>query len=104
MLSASRIWSSLKNLLNLIESVFVCPGEYLDIEKWWFDSRFGAWFKNPNLQPDWIFNLNIIPETKIAHENPIFPGTYHQNGGFSMAMLVYRSVVTQNELTKTDRI
>ena len=23
---------------------------------------------------------------------PIFPGKYHQNGGFSMAMLVYRSV------------
>ena len=22
----------------------------------------------------------------------IFPGKYHQNGGFSMAMLVYRSV------------
>ena len=24
---------------------------------------------------------------------PIFPGKYHQNGGFSMAMLVYRSVL-----------
>ncbi len=23
---------------------------------------------------------------------PIFPGKYHQNGGFSMAMLVYRGV------------
>ena len=23
---------------------------------------------------------------------PIFPGKYHQNGGFSMAMLVYRRV------------
>ena len=23
---------------------------------------------------------------------PIFPGKYHQNGGFSMAMLVYRKV------------
>ena len=33
-----------------------------------------------------------LPETNIAHENPIFPGKYHQNGGFSMAMLVYRSV------------
>ena len=29
-----------------------------------------------------------LPETDIAHENPIFPGKYHQNGGFSMAMLV----------------
>ncbi len=29
-----------------------------------------------------------LPETNIAHENPIFPGKYHQNGGFSMAMLV----------------
>ncbi len=34
-----------------------------------------------------------LPETNIAHENPIFPDKYHQNGGFSMAMLVYRSVL-----------
>ena len=34
-----------------------------------------------------------LPETNIAHENPIFPGKYHQNGGFSMAMLVSGSVV-----------
>ena len=34
-----------------------------------------------------------LPETNIAHENPIFPGKYHQNGGVSMAMLVYRRVV-----------
>ena len=33
-----------------------------------------------------------LPETNIAHENLIFPSKYHQNGGFSMAMLVYRSV------------
>ena len=31
-----------------------------------------------------------LPETNIARENPIFPGKYHQNGGFPMAMLVYR--------------
>ena len=36
--------------------------------------------------------LYTLPETNIAHENPIFPGKYHQNGGFSMAMLVYRRV------------
>ena len=29
-----------------------------------------------------------LPETNIARENPIFPCKYHQNGGFSMAMLV----------------
>ena len=34
-----------------------------------------------------------LPETNIAHENPISPGKYHQNDGFSVAMLVYRSVV-----------
>ena len=34
-----------------------------------------------------------LPETNIAHENPIFPGKYHQNGGFSMAMLVSGSVM-----------
>ena len=28
---------------------------------------------------------------------PIFPGKYHQNGGFSMAMLVYRSVLKYKE-------
>ena len=36
--------------------------------------------------------LITLPETNIAHENLIFPGKYHQNGGFSVAMLVYRSV------------
>ena len=36
-----------------------------------------------------------LPETNIAHENPIFPGKYHQNCGFSMAMLVSGSVVFQ---------
>ncbi len=50
-----------------------------------------------NLKYHWsIFKLdfltNTLPETNIAHENLIFPGKYHQNGGFSMAMLVYRSV------------
>ena len=34
-----------------------------------------------------------LPETNIAHENPIIPGKYHQNGGFSMAMLVSGSVI-----------
>ena len=38
-----------------------------------------------------IFNITL-PETNIAHENPIFPGKYHQNCGFSMAMLVSGSV------------
>ena len=38
------------------------------------------------------WNLFTLPETNIAHENPIFPGKYHQNGGFSMAMLVWGSV------------
>ena len=37
--------------------------------------------------------LDTLPETNIAHENPIFPGKYHQNGGFSMAMLVSGSVL-----------
>ena len=39
-----------------------------------------------------LFGMVTFPETNIAHENPIFPGKYHQNDGFSMAMLVYRSV------------
>ena len=40
-----------------------------------------------------INHLLIIPETNIAHENPMFPDKYHQNGGFSMAMLVSGSVI-----------
>ena len=36
--------------------------------------------------------LCTLPETNIAHEIPTFPGKYHQNCGFSMAMLVYRRV------------
>ena len=39
-------------------------------------------------------NQVTLPETNIAHENPIFPGKYHQNCGFSMAMLVSGSVCT----------
>ena len=42
--------------------------------------------------PVWENEAFTLPETNIAHENPIFPGKYHQNGGFSMAMLVYRGV------------
>ena len=39
---------------------------------------------------------STLPETNIAHENPTFPGKYHQNGGFSMAMLVSGSVMRCN--------
>ena len=39
-----------------------------------------------------------LPETNLAHENPIFPGKSHQNGGFSMAMLVYRTVIGNHHL------
>ena len=46
----------------------------------------------PKFQRVLVLNKNTLPETNIAHENPIFPGKYHQNGGFSMAMLVSGSV------------
>ena len=45
---------------------------------------------------------STLPETNIAHENPIFPGKYHQNGGFSMAMLVSGSVTFRCKQKKTD--
>ena len=32
--------------------------------------------------------MDTLPETNIAHENPMFPCKYHQKGGCSMAMLV----------------
>ena len=41
-----------------------------------------------NYQPQ----LVTLPETNIAHEIPIFPGKYHQNGGFFMAISVSGSV------------
>ena len=44
-----------------------------------------------------------LPETNIAHENPIFPGKYHQNGGFSMAMLVSGSVSLQDTTKDTPK-
>ena len=46
-----------------------------------------------NLEDSSSIYLNTLPETNIAHENPIFPCKYHQNGGFSMAMLVSGRVV-----------
>ena len=40
--------------------------------------------------PKWMVKIMenpiTLPETNIAHENPIFLGKCHQNGGFSMAM------------------
>ena len=40
-----------------------------------------------------LLKIDTLPETNIAHENPIFPCKYHQNGGFSMAMLVSGRVI-----------
>ena len=43
------------------------------------------------LQTGWL--ASTLPETNsLSMKIPIVPGKYHQNGGFSMAMLVYRSV------------
>ena len=36
---------------------------------------------------NWFLNILTLKGTNIAHENPMFPGKYYQNGGFSMAML-----------------
>ena len=47
-----------------------------------------------NFYSYYLRNQVTLPETKIAHENPIFPGKYHKNCGFSMAMLVSGSVCT----------
>ncbi len=58
--------------------------------------------KNPELILGCMAQSKIaqctLPETNIAHENPIFPGKSHQNGGFSMAMLVYRTVIGNHHL------
>ena len=42
----------------------------------------------------WLKKIHAatLHETNIAHENHHFPGKYHQYAGFSMAILVYRSV------------
>ena len=68
-------------------------GRLRDVQGMSLDMHGQAWSTNFMCQM-WIVNSerNTLPETNIAHENPIFPSKYHQNGGFSMAMLVYRSV------------
>ena len=44
-----------------------------------------------------VCKFTTLPETNSSPMKiPIFPGKYHQNGGFSMAMLVYRSVSLLN--------
>ena len=59
----------------------------------WTQFDLHIFFKKRLVQNHQQDNLaRYPPETSIAHENPIVPGKYHQNGGFPMAMLVYRSV------------
>ena len=44
----------------------------------------------------------ILPSLKLTFSPmkiPMFPGKYHQNGGFSMAMLGFSWSVIKNELT-----
>ena len=56
----------------------------------------GKWdvtFLSPRALFVHVLFFPTLPETNLAHEHPIFLGKYHQNGGFSMAMLVYRRVV-----------
>ncbi len=38
--------------------------------------------------------LGTLPETNIAHENPIFPGKYHQNGGIFHGYVSFRECNT----------
>ena len=42
-----------------------------------------AWDER-NILPTWKTHTFTLPETNIAMEITIFPGKYHQNGGFSM--------------------
>ena len=49
-----------------------------------FIGPFTCWL--PSLKLTWPMNITI------------FPGKYHQNGGFSMAILVYRSVIQHQHL------
>ncbi len=42
--------------------------------------------------PDPIMTFERNPRSLLQGELPIFPGKYHQNCGFSMAMLVSGSV------------
>ena len=58
------------------------------------------WSQKSQTAGHWFFWLNRgffvwrIPSCKLTWpwKMPIFPGKYHQKGGFHMAMLVYRSV------------
>ena len=51
-----------------------------------------------------FYTRYTLPETNIAHESPIFPGKYHQNGGFSMAMLVSGRVYKWKATMAADRV
>ena len=54
------------------------------------NKRFFMWNSSMSrFGPPMLFACfgSTLPETNIAHEYPIFPGKYHQNHGFSMAML-----------------
>ena len=79
---------------NRYTSMLISRLSYPQLKKYWH-------FHDSNSQKD-IFHRRKMAfhlvvrlnswDFPIAHENPIFPGKYQQNGGFSMAMLVYRSV------------
>ena len=67
----------------------------------WVDDHPLLYGNNGSLDPGTygespLFAIRFhIPSSKLTARPwkiPIFPGKYHQNGGFSMAMLVYRSV------------
>ncbi len=52
-------------------------------------------------QLNWV-KYDTLPETNSSPMKiPIFHGKYHQNGGFSMAMLEYRGVHNYNLPTET---
>ncbi len=55
-----------------------------------------TYLEGPGIIYGWI--QKVIPSLKLTWpmKIPTFPGKYHWNGGFSMAMLVYRRVTFSN--------
>ncbi len=77
--------------------VYVLRGMPKGANDWWDrlatqPSCLGMW--------DWAYTL--LETNSSPMKIPIFPGKYHKNGGFSMAILVYRSVFDKHVFLPLD--
>ena len=101
-------WNKLQHSWYFKCCIIICANSIITLPK--FNSSPLNSYQNPigkACLPTIIFQGRAVklqggtlPETNIAHENPIFPCKYHRNGGFSMAMLVSGRVHTIHSSAK----